>query len=179
LKTRLFAIVSLAAWTACASPPRTDRRAPAPTLLPEAKAVKVVDAPDPGCKSAGTTTGGRYYVEAGDWQFPGVTDSYVKFARIEALNLAAAKGATHVVYEKPWTFEGRDGNRAEYVVARMYVCEEVEPASATASPAAASPAQGCTKDTDCKGERICEAAKCVDPRPAAREAPRPDAAARP
>ncbi len=136
--------------------------------------MKVVDAPPQGCRAAGQVTGGRYYIEAGDWAFPGVTDSYVKFARIEALNVAATKGATHVVYEKPWTFEGREGNRAEYVVAHLYVCEQVEPATvveATPGTAAAPPPAGCTKDTDCKGERICEGARCVDPRSVHPETP--------
>ena len=163
MKKPTLAVVALLACLACATPPRTDRRAPTPSLLPEAKGVVVVDAAPAGrCKAIGSTNGGRYYVEIGDWNYPGVTESYVKYARIEALNQAALKGATHVVYEKPWTFQGRDGNRAEYVAALMFVCEDVEPPPAPAETSAPA-VVGCTKDTDCKGNRICENAKCVEP----------------
>jgi len=163
VKTRTFAAATLVACLGCATPPRTERRVPVPSLLPAATSIVVVDAPPAGrCKAIGETNGGRYYVEKGDWTYPGVTESYVKYARVEALNQAALKGATHVVYEKPWTFEGRDGNRAEYVTARMYVCEELEPPPAQAAQAAPQ-VMGCTKDTDCKGNRICENAKCVEP----------------
>src|SRR6185369_3107868 len=31
------------------------------------------------------------------------------------------------------------------------------------SPAPAAAATGCTKDTDCKGDRVCEAGQCVSP----------------
>jgi len=162
VKTRLAAI-SLVLSVGCATPPRTDRRIPVPSLISGASSVLVVEAvPDAGCKSLGSVTGGRYYIEKGDWQFPGVTDSYVKYARVEALDLAAARGATHIVYEKPWTFEGQDGNRVEYVSARTYSCEtDVE---TTAAGGASPQAKGCTKDTDCKGDRICENATCVDPK---------------
>lgn len=40
------------------------------------------------------------------------------------------------------------------------------PASETAPPPPSEPATaGCTKDTDCKGDRICEAGRCVAPTP--------------
>lgn len=46
-------------------------------------------------------------------------------------------------------------------------------AQAGPSPDEAFDAAGCTKDTDCKGERICVRSSCVDPeRPAAAPAPR-------
>lgn len=42
---------------------------------------------------------------------------------------------------------------------------ESEPAPATEpEPASPAPTGGCTKDTDCKGERICEKGKCVSPK---------------
>ncbi len=37
------------------------------------------------------------------------------------------------------------------------------PVSATPSPTQAPALPGCGKDTDCKGDRICESGKCVDP----------------
>ncbi|MBI5479628.1 MAG: hypothetical protein HY906_12265 [Deltaproteobacteria bacterium] len=45
----------------------------------------------------------------------------------------------------------------------------VEPAPAPEPPAAAPPAPasapaGCAKDTDCKGDRVCENGRCVEPR---------------
>jgi len=161
LPTKLLA-ATLAACLGCASPPRTDRRIPTPELIPGANTVVVADAAPAGCRSLGSTTGGRYYIEKGDWEYPGVSESYVKYARIEALDTAAAKGATHVVYDPPWTYRGQDGNRVEYVSAHMYLCEVVEPAA----PSPGSPqARGCTKDTDCKGSRICENSTCVDPKP--------------
>lgn len=40
------------------------------------------------------------------------------------------------------------------------------PAPATPSSSAPTPETGCTKDTDCKGDRICEAGRCIDVQPA-------------
>jgi Tol biopolymer transport system component len=41
-----------------------------------------------------------------------------------------------------------------------------EPAPpASAEPTAPAPSSGCSKDADCKGERICESGVCVDPKP--------------
>lgn len=42
-------------------------------------------------------------------------------------------------------------------IAEAYACA---PAGSTTAPAAAS---GCTKDTECKGDRICSSGSCVDP----------------
>ncbi|MFT7622070.1 MAG: hypothetical protein ACI9WU_001237 [Myxococcota bacterium] len=40
----------------------------------------------------------------------------------------------------------------------------VEPPPAPEPPPAAPAPSGCTKDTDCKGDRICDAGKCVSPK---------------
>lgn len=46
----------------------------------------------------------------------------------------------------------------------------VAPAEVWQAPAAGAPAParlpGCSKDTDCKGERVCEQGTCVEPKPA-------------
>jgi hypothetical protein len=48
------------------------------------------------------------------------------------------------------------------------------------APAIAAAAAGCTRDADCKGERVCDAGACVDPRGGARRpVPAPVAAAAP
>jgi hypothetical protein len=39
-------------------------------------------------------------------------------------------------------------------------CKSPPPAGAAPTPVA----QGCTKDVDCKGERICDLGRCVSPR---------------
>ena len=39
------------------------------------------------------------------------------------------------------------------------------------APAPAPPAGGCTKDTDCKGDRVCQRGECVDPTPTPTPAP--------
>ena len=53
------------------------------------------------------------------------------------------------------------------------------PAAPAPAPAAVAPppaAGGCTKDTDCKGDRLCQAGQCVFAQPAAASAPPPPAA---
>lgn len=53
-----------------------------------------------------------------------------------------------------------------YMKATVLSRMEQSPPQRTPAPTAASPASGCSYDTQCKGDRICEAGRCVDPSPA-------------
>jgi hypothetical protein len=75
-------------------------------------------------------------------------------ARNEALEAAAALGANYVVFDSNddsyyWAF-------SETAHAKAYRC----PPGYTPQKAGAA---GCGKDTDCKGNRVCESSKCVQP----------------
>ncbi len=83
-------------------------------------------------------------------------------ARNEARNEAARQGATHVRFTGPpgrWPSGTFGGGRGMTVSALAYKCAKP---LAPALPGAAE--LGCTKDTDCKGERICQSRTCVDPK---------------
>lgn len=84
----------------------------------------------------------------------------VEAARNDARNEAARQGATHLVFtgEPALSPSGTfGGGRAVTVGAVAYRC-----GGGRGLPAEASEG-GCSKDTDCKGDRICQARTCVDP----------------
>jgi hypothetical protein len=98
-------------------------------------------------------------------------DAVTEDARNRAMNAAAGLGATHIVLGNPRREEG-----TTYFTARAYRCEALAspPPAALQAPATTPPAEpgieppaapGCSKDVDCKGDRICEAGACVNPRP--------------
>jgi hypothetical protein len=86
-------------------------------------------------------------------------------ARNDARNEAARQGATHLRFTGPpseWPSGTFGGGRGVTVTGVAYRC------GSAADRLPASDGSGCTKDTDCKGDRICQARTCVDPaRPSA------------
>jgi hypothetical protein len=92
----------------------------------------------------------------------------VESARREALTLGLRAGATHVRFaEQPkrWpsgTFGGGQGITVVGVAYNCAAAKPAHPAPPTTTPPPAAPA-GCAKDTDCKGDRICQAGACTDP----------------
>lgn len=84
----------------------------------------------------------------------------VEAARNDARDEAARQGATHLLFTgEPtlWPSGTFGGGRAVTVSGIAYKC------ASAAAPAAVTSDQGCSKDTDCKGDRICQARTCVDP----------------
>lgn len=115
------------------------------------------EAPAARCSPMGTITG------SADPFFGALRSEgeLVAAARNDAANQAANIGATHVRFAGApgkWPSGVFGGGTAYTVTADAYRCDD-----AMVTPA--GPGQGCTKDTDCKGERICEAGKCVDQGP--------------
>ncbi len=118
----------------------------------------VVLAADPGpeCTYLSTITGVNPWGSALDRE-----QDEVQWARRDASEKAAQLGATHIWFE-PSGLPGRAPGKA-------YQCAATAAASSVAAPAAAVAApptgvvSGCTKDVDCKGDRICEGGRCVDP----------------
>jgi hypothetical protein len=163
---RLLVAAATAAWAACVTPQR---------LAPAARDLKVVEEARPGCAYLGLAVGASHPSSVGTTAFFG--DAVTEDARNRAINAAADMGATHVVLGDPRREEG-----TTYFAARAYRCEEgPSPPPAALQPPATPPAEpatepaapsGCGKDTDCKGDRVCEAGKCVDPRPAPTSTPR-------
>jgi hypothetical protein len=120
--------------------------------------VVLLDAdPGSGCKSLGSVTGSAdpfFGALQGD-------DQLVESARNDARNEAARRGATHVRFDGAparWPSGTFGGGQGVTVAAVAYRCD------GAAAPDAGSSAIGCTKDTDCKGDRICESRTCVDPK---------------
>jgi hypothetical protein len=122
--------------------------------------VAVAEEPGERCAPLGTVTG------FADPFFGGCESeaALIDAARNDAANRAADLGATHLRFHgEPgrWASGTFGGGTAYSVTAVAYRCRE--------APTAATPGAGgggCAKDTDCKGERICEAGACVDPHPA-------------
>lgn len=71
----------------------------------------------------------------------------------EMFESAAAMGATHVSYEDQ---KGAYWATGQHVQGTAFKCP----------PGYAGPGTsvGCTKDTDCKGDRVCTTGSCVEPR---------------
>jgi hypothetical protein len=96
-------------------------------------------------------------------------------AQHDALVQGLRVGATDVQFsEEPrrWPSGTFGGGQGVTVVGIAYHCAAPSAAVGTASlvvgsppPAqpAAPPPAGCGKDTDCKGDRICQAGVCTDP----------------
>lgn len=124
-----------------------------PTLSAKGRDVAPLEGePGPRCSPLGTITG------TAD-PFFGATksdDELVAAARNDALEAAARLGATHVRFTGEPSRSASQvfgGGTAFVVTALAYRCTPAEPSG---------PAQGCSKDTDCKGERICDSGRCVD-----------------
>ena len=116
------------------------------TLTPAAQAVKVQGGPPPPtCRFVSEVTG---------------TGANRGAANIGALNQAAEKGATDVYNRRV----GSLPNGQDFSTFDAYACTTASaPSAPAAAPAAASGFAGCGKDTDCKGDRICERGTCVNP----------------
>jgi hypothetical protein len=119
--------------------------------------VPIEDDPGARCVPLGTVTG------TADPFFGALKseEDLVAAARNDAANKAAELGATHLrLTGEPgkWPSGVFGGGTAFTVTCIAYRCAE----SATDPPRGARDA-GCTKDTDCKGERICESGRCVAP----------------
>ncbi len=128
-----------------------------PRLSPRAAQVAVLDArPGAECAVLGDVAG------SADPFFGGLKSEreLVEAARNDARNEAARQGATHLVFTGEPTLSPSGtfgGGRAVTVGAVAYRCGGKRDLPAETSEA------GCSKDTDCKGERICQARTCVDP----------------
>ena len=126
-------------------------------LTPRAAQVTVLDAqPGAECAVLGDVAG------SADPFFGGLKPEreLVESARNDARNAAAREGATHVVFTgdpTQWASGTFGGGHAITVSAIAYKCGS---ASGAAAPAGEP---GCSKDTDCKGDRICQSRTCVDP----------------
>jgi hypothetical protein len=85
----------------------------------------------------------------------------VESARNDVRNEAAHRGATHVRFTggpDRWPSGTFGGGQGVTVSAVAYRCASPQdPAASQAGEA------GCAKDTDCKGDRICQSHTCVDP----------------
>jgi len=101
------------------------------------------------------------------------TEWLLESAQHDARNEAAKLGATHVRFSgvpARWPSGTFGGGQGLTVTGLAYRCGTAQgPQSAGATPNAA----GCSKDTDCKGDRICEAGYCVNPRRPLAPSPQP------
>ena len=154
---RRLVVAATTVWAACVTPQR---------LAPATRDLKVVDEVRPSCVYLGLAVGASHPASVGSTAFFG--DAVTEDARNRAMNAAAGLGATHIVLGNPRREEG-----TTYFTARAYRCEALAspppaalqaPATPPAEPGIEPPAApGCSKDADCKGDRICEAGACVDP----------------
>jgi hypothetical protein len=128
------------------------------TLSARGRQVAVLDAkPGAECAVLGDVAG------SADPFFGGLkpAEQLVDAARNDARNEAARAGATHVRFTggpDQWPSGTFGGGHAVAVSGVAYRC----PNPAAPAPESAEP--GCTKDTDCKGDRICQSRICVDPK---------------
>jgi hypothetical protein len=149
----VLSVVSVVWCASCAGPKAAS---------PGSKIVRTSTPPE-HCVLLGPVKGTDQSMEAGKpWEHMQVGPS--KNAAIDAaLEEAAAKGATHVRLGEMTRIE-----RGFSIDGAAYDCS-----SRAATPAAPPPAAppeatppawlGCSKDTDCKGDRICRNRECVDP----------------
>ena len=131
----------LAAASACAHP-----RSP---FSAQAKEIPPTQAPDPRCEKVGDISQASY----APWSS---TDD----AKGLALRKAASQGATHVQF----TSRSGDPGFATTVELQGVAYRCPLPGEETLKPVPVP--GGCKKDTDCKGDRICEAGACVSPKAA-------------
>jgi hypothetical protein len=159
-----MASVAAFAATACATPdrpPPSEGKADAKAAVVQVLAF----APPPECERLGRVSG----QEEAYGFFPDMQPKadLKKGAEKKAEGQAAELGATHVVFDdrQPPVSGGK-----AVAWATAYRCPPpaASPEAAPATPP--GPTAGCGKDTDCKGDRICEAGVCVDPRPPPRSA---------
>ena len=127
------------------------------SLSAKGRQVSVLDAdPGAGCVSIGT-----FYGKADPFFGALKSDEQLlESARNEVLNEAARRGATHVRFTgapERWPSGTFGAGLGLSVSGEAYKCGQPP------SPMAAPSAEGCTKDTDCKGDRICESRICVEP----------------
>ncbi len=105
--------------------------------------------PESACTYVGTVSGVNPWGATLDRQ-----QDEVEWGRRDACEKAAELGATHVRFE-PAALPGP-------AVAKAYRCP-ISASTASAAPLPNVAAPGCTKDLECKGDRICESGRCVDP----------------
>ncbi len=103
--------------------------------------------PGPECRALGTVSGVNPFGNA-----MATREDQTEWARGDARDQAARIGATAIRFQPP------DPKNPDRAVGTAYDCSKPPPPP---SPAVA----GCTKDTDCKGDRICESGRCVEPPP--------------
>ncbi len=113
--------------------------------------VTLTKEPGPECRRLGDVSGVNPFGNA----MPAPEDR-TDWARGDAADQAGRIGATAI------RFHPVDPKDPDRIVGTAYDCSK--PAEAAAAPSSPPPAAiGCTKDTDCKGERICESGRCVEP----------------
>ena len=111
-----------------------------------AKEIPPSQAPDPRCERIGDVSETSYdpWSNTGD-------------AKSQALSKAAAQGATHVQFTPP----SGDRGFSTTVDVRGVAYRCPLPGEETVKPLPTP--GGCKKDTDCKGDRICDAGVCTEP----------------
>jgi Domain of unknown function (DUF4156) len=125
-------------------------------LSARGRTVAILDAdPGPECSAIGPVAG------TADPFFGGLKSEggLVESASNDARNQAGKMGATHLRLAggpERWVSGTFGGGKGVTVSGVAYQCERAG-GDSTESPA------GCSKDTDCKGVRICEAGQCVNP----------------
>jgi hypothetical protein len=157
---RRAAIVVAAALFGCAQArPSALPEVAQPPLDPEAQCVRL-----------------RPVIGTADPFFGGLKsdDDLVEIARHDALVEGLRAGATHVQFQgepRRWPSGTFGSGHGVTVVGVAYHCAVLRPAAppTVAVAATLAPPPGCAKDTDCKGDRICQEGRCTDP------ARRPDA----
>ena len=132
------------------------------TLSARGRQVAVLDAkPGAECAVVGDVAG------SADPFFGGLkpAEQLADAARNDARNEAARAGATHVRFTggpDQWPSGTFGGGKAVTVSGVAYKCSN--PVAPALAPAPESAEPGCSKDTDCKGDRICQSRTCVDPK---------------
>lgn len=153
MRRLVLPLVSAVWCVSCATPGLNARRAE----------VVQTSTPPADCVLLGPINGSDESIDLRkSWEYMQIGPSRTA-AITEALDQAGAKGATHAYLPEPTRLE-----RGFSVEGMAYDCSSRATTAAPAPPAAASEATpaallGCSKDTDCKGVRICRNRECVDP----------------
>ncbi len=120
------------------------------TMTPAARKIQRIDHPSAQrCENLGLVEGSSSL--SGLSRNTGMTN-----AIHEMYEQALAAGATHIEYEPR---RGTYWATGQQIQGTAYRCP---PDGAAASASLAVPV-GCTKDTDCKGDRVCVGGSCTDP----------------
>lgn len=86
---------------------------------------------------------------------------------LSQLTRGAAKAATPSWGPDGWIYfsSDRDGTFDIYRIKLTGPLAEIKPPKVDAPPAPKPEPTGCSKDTDCKGDRVCDGGQCIEPKP--------------